>query len=310
MSLVSASTSSAEQSNSRLAESAKPILRAFVLLLAGALLWEGYKAMGQATGGTWPLTNVSLPVRTNSRSMPHVWDVIGALFRPARRGGEDLLLIILLRAALFTWRSAMLGFILGSAVGFGIGVLFTRSRLAERGLMPYVAASQTIPVIAIAPILVIWGGKLGLPNWVPVMVVSSYLAFFPVAINTLRGLRSPAPTAAELMRSYAASPTQELWKLRVPASLPYVFPALKVGASAAVIGAIVGELPAGMGQGLGRAILNFASSFSSAPEKLFASVVISALLGLVFVGLVSVFERLTVPSTSRHARKEPLGART
>ena len=187
----------------------------------------------------------------------------------------------------------------GSAVGFGLGVVFVRSSIAERGLMPYVVASQTVPVIAIAPILVIWGRQLGLPIWMPAAFLSAYLAFFPVAINTLRGLRSPAATASELMRSYAASPSQELWKLQVPAALPYLFPALKVAATASIIGAIVGELPAGLSSGLGRAILGFASSFSSAPEKLFASIVIAALLGVSFVGLVALAERILIPPTRR-----------
>ena len=272
----------------------------FLLIVAGFVaLWEGYKWMGQTTGGTWPLTDVDLPVRTNDRSMPHIWDIVGALFRPARRGGEDILLVILLRAALFTWRSAVIGFIVGGLIGFGLGVLFVRSNLAERGLMPYVVASQTVPVIAIAPILVVWGGRLDLPNWVPVAAISAYLAFFPVAINTLRGLRSPAATATELMRSYAASPSQVLWKLQVPAALPFLFPALKISATASVIGAIVGELPAGMAEGLGRALLSFASSFSSAPEKLFASVLIAALVGIVFVAAVAIAERILIPPSRR-----------
>lgn len=272
------------------------------ILIFLALLWEGYKWMGQSTGGVWPGTNVGLPVRTNERSMPHLWDIMASLFRPARRGGEDILLVILLRAALFTWRSSMIGFVVGGAIGFGLGVLFVRSASAERGLMPYVVASQTVPMIAIAPILVIWGGKLGLPRWLPVAAISAYLAFFPVAINTLRGLRSPQATAAELMRSYAASPRQVLWKLQVPAALPYLFPALKIAATASIIGAIVGELPAGLSQGLGRAILGFASSFTAAPEKLFASVIVATLLGVSFVGLVALAERLLLPPTRRIER--------
>lgn len=278
---------------------ARTILSFLGVVASLVLAWEGYKAMGQATGGVWPGTSVDLPIRTNERSMPHTWDIVGSLFAPARRGGEDVLLVILVRAALWTWRSALIGFVAGSLVGFGLGVLFVRSVLAERGLMPYVVASQAVPVLAIAPIVVVWSGRLAFPNWVPISIISAYLAFYPVAINTLRGLRSPEATSMELMRSYAASPNQMLWKLQIPASLPYLFPALKISASASVIGAIVGELPAGFPQGLGRAILSFASSFSSAPEKLFASVLVSALLGLGFVGLIAVIERLSVPAAIR-----------
>ncbi len=273
-----------------------------IIILASAVLWEGYKALGQAAGGVWPGTDLGLPIRTNDRAMPHLWDIWASLFAPARRGGEDILLVILLEAALYTWRSALIGFLIGSATGFAIAVTFVRSRLAERGLMPYVIASQTVPVLAIAPILVIWSGRLDLPSWVPVSVISAYLAFYPVAIAMLRGLRSPEPTASELMRSYAAGSKDLLTKLQIPAALPFVFPALRISATASIIGAIVGELPAGLSTGLGRAILGFASSFSSAPEKLFASVIVASLLGITFVGLVAVAERIVVP---RGARIDP-----
>lgn len=270
-----------------------------LIVLALAALWEAYKWMGQTTGGVWPGTNLGLPIRTNNRAMPHLWDIVAALFRPARRGGDEILLITLLRAAMFTFRSAFAGFLVGSAFGFGLAIWFIRSPLAERGLMPYVVASQTVPLIAIAPMVVIWGGQAGLPTWLAVAVISSYLSFFPVAINSLRGLRSPAATAAELMRSYAASPRQVLTKLQIPAALPFLFPALKIAATASVIGAIIGELPAGLNVGLGRALLSFASSFSSAPEKLFGAVALSALLGVAFVGLVVAAERKLIAPVRR-----------
>jgi len=277
---------------------ARRLLSFLGILAVLVAVWEGYKWMGTATGGVWPGTGIALPVRTNERSMPHTWDIVFALLRPARRGG-DMLLLVLLRAAFFTWRSALIGFLLGSAVGFGLGVLFVRSALAERGLMPHVVASQTVPILAIAPILVVWAGRMNVTRWLVVAVVSAYLAFFPVAINTLRGLRSPDATASELMRSYAAAPNQVLWKLQVPAALPYLFPALKIAATASVIGAIVGELPASMPDGLGRAILNFAAAFSAAPEKLFASILVASMVGIGFVGIVVLAERTLIPPSRR-----------
>lgn len=269
-----------------------------LILLSGVVLWEGYKALGQALLRTWP--SAPLPVRPDYRSMPHVWDIVGTLFVPARRGGEDVLLVILLDAALYTWRLALLGFVGGTVFGLAVAVLLVRSPLAERGLMPYVIGSQLVPVLAIAPVVVIWAGRSGLPTWAPVAFVSGYLAFYPVTIGAVRGLRSPAATATELMRSYAASSTTVLLQLQLPASLPYLFPALRVAATASVIGAIIGELPAGQSQGLGRAILGFASSFSAAPQRLFASVLVSALLGIVFVALIALLERLVVPAALRH----------
>ena len=227
-----------------------------VLVLAVAL-WEGYKAVGAATGDKIPLTDLDLPIRSDDKSMPHVWDIVGALFKPVQRGQTETLLCYLVRASLFTWREALVGFAIGSVIGFGLGVLFVHSPLLERGLMPYVVASQTVPLLAIAPMVVVWGGQLGWEAWMRVTVISAYLTFFPVTINTLRGLRSPNPTAVELLRSYAASNWHILWKLRVPAALPYIFTALKVSATASVIGAIVGELPSGIADGLGRSLLTF-----------------------------------------------------
>ncbi len=279
---------------------ARTVVSVLLLLLAGAALWEGYKAVGQALGGVWPGTDVGLPVRPDDRGMPHVWDIVGTLFVPARRGGEDVLAVVLAQAALNTWRTALVGFVGGTVVGFAVAVLLVRSRLAERALLPYVIGSQLVPVLAIAPVLVIWGGRAGLPTWAPVAFLSGYLAFYPVTIGALRGLRSPAATATELMRSYAAPPRTVLLQLQLPAALPYLFPALRIAATASLIGAIVGELPAGRSEGLGRTILGYASTFSAAPQRLFASVLAAALLGIVFVGLVALLERLVVPAPLRH----------
>jgi len=287
---------------------------AFLIVLVGlALLWEGYKAMGKATGGLIPFTNVKLPVRPDDSAMPHVADIFGALFKPVSRArNADLLIVLLAKNALVTWHRAAVGFLMGSLAGFGLGALFARSRLLERGLMPFVVASQTIPLIAIAPMIVIWGGSGAWPSWLvhaffldeagfSVAVISAYLTFFPVTINSLRGLRSPDPTAVDLMRSYAASEGQILWKLRLPASLPYLFTALKISATASVIGAIIGELPAGLGDGLGRSLLTFSYYYISGPEKLYATIIISAVLGIAFVALVALAERVV---TSRgHTRR-------
>ena len=146
-----------------------------------------------------------------------------------------------------------------------------------------------------------WGGRLDFPQWLSVSVIAAYLTFFPVAINTLHGLRSPDPTAVELMRSYAARPTEILWKLRVPAALPFIFTALKVSASASVIGAIIGELPAGFGDGLGRNLLNFSQAFAVQSPKLYGTVIVTSLVGIFFVGLVTFAEHRVVGATRRPA---------
>ncbi len=281
----------------------QPALRrvgAFVLvLLTLCALWEGYKALGAATGDKIPFTDLPLPIRSSDNSMPHIGTILGSLLAPSRRGATDSLLTVLLGNALFTWREAAVGFLIGSLVGFALGVVFVHSPLLERGMMPYVVASQTVPLLAIAPMVVIWGSRLGWPAWASVTVISAYLTFFPVTINTLRGLTSPEPTALELMRSYAASRWEVLWKLRVPAALPYIFTALKISATVSVIGAIVGELPSGIPDGLGRSLLTFSQYFSTGPEKLFAAVLIAALLGIAFFGLVALAERVIIPPNRR-----------
>ncbi|MBI3361046.1 MAG: ABC transporter permease subunit, partial [Chloroflexi bacterium] len=249
----------------------RQIIAFAIIAVALVAFWEGYKALGAATGGMIPLTAARLPVRPDDKSMPHVFDILAALFKPVQRGSENILLSFLLRSALFTWREALVGFAIGSLVGFALGVVFVHSGLLERGLMPFVVASQTVPLLAVAPMVVIWGSRLQWPAWLAVTIISAYLTFFPVTINTLRGLRSPDPTALELMRSYAASDWQVLWKLRVPAALPYIFTALKISATASVIGAIIGELPSGIADGLGRSLLTFSYYYVSGPEKLYAA---------------------------------------
>ena len=277
----------------------RPILGFFVILLLLVGLWEGYKLLSDATGGNIPFTETSLPVRADDRSMPHVTQIIGSLFEPNRRGAEESLGAFLLAASWVTFKEALVGFAAGGIIGFGLGLLFVRSSLAERGLMPWVVASQTVPLLAIAPMVVLWAGKASMPLWVAVAAIAAFLSFFPVTINTVRGLRSPSPTATELFRSYASTPAQEFVKLRVPAALPYLFTGLRVAAGASVVGTIVGELPSGLPDGLGRQLLTFAYYYLSGPEKLYAAVLFSALLGIVFVSLVALAERLVIPRSRR-----------
>ena len=287
-------------------------IRYFILIvLLLALLWEAYKLLGAPGGaylrGTVPaqsdggkpvgvlcgsvgLCEVELPVRADDRAMPHVWDIFQTIFEPPRRGSDTILLTILLRASLFTLREAAFGFLFGGCLGFVLGVVFAHSGLLERGLLPYVVASQTVPLLAIAPMVVIWLGG----SWFSVAVIAAYLTFFPVTINTLQGLRSPEPAAIELMHSYAATKWDILWKLRVPAALPFIFTALKVAATASVVGAIIGELPSGIADGLGRVILNFNQYYTTGPEKLWAAILFASLTGMTFFLVIAALERMLV----------------
>jgi NitT/TauT family transport system permease protein len=263
------------------------------VLVGLCVLWEAFKWVGETTElklGTFAV---------NDRTFPHIHDIVGQLFEPSRRNGP-LLIEVLWDAALFTAKEAAVGFLLGAAIGFGIGVVLAHSRLLQRGFLPYIVASQTIPILAIAPMVVVWLGGRGFPDWFSVSVISAYLTFFPVAINTLRGLTSADPRALELMRAYAASPLQILWKLKLPTSLPYLFAAFKIAATASVVGAIIGELPASIQDGLGGAILNFNQYYASSPPSLWATNLIAALLGITFFLIVVVLERIVVRRAPEH----------
>jgi NitT/TauT family transport system permease protein len=256
-------------------------------------LWEAFKWFGETTAfrlGTFEV---------NDRTLPHVHDIVGQLFEPSRRNGP-LLIEVLWDSMLFTAKEAAVGFLLGASIGFAIGIVLVHSNLLQRGLLPYIVASQTIPILAIAPMVVVWLGGRGLPDWFSVSVIAAYLTFFPVTINMLRGLQSVDPRALELMRSYAGGRWSVLWKLRVPASLPYLFAALKVSATASVVGAIIGELPASIQDGLGGAILNFNQYYATSPPSLWATNLIAAFLGITFFLIVVAAERLVVRRAPEH----------
>ncbi len=227
----------------------------------------------------------------NDVNLPHLQQITKALLQPARRNGPLLLLRILIEAAGHTWSEALFGFIFGASLGFVLGTVFAHFGALERGLLPYVVASQTVPILAIAPMVVIWLGAGPLS----VAVIAAYLTFFPVTINTLRGLRSPHPNAFELMNSWAASRWQVMWKLRFRAALPYLFTALKISATASVVGAIIGELPSSIRSGLGRAILDFSSDYSAvSTPKLWGAILVAATVGMLSFLLVSLAEWLVL----------------
>lgn len=265
------------------------------LLLVG--LWEGYRVVALALDNTWPGTQADLPIQVkgsgNAQQMPHIWTIFAAFFEPYRSGGETLGSYLLVSIGL-TARAAGVGLLLGSALGIVLAMLFQRSRLAERAFMPYVVASQTVPFIAFAPILVVAMNNIdGAPTWAAVALLSMYLAFFPMTINTLRGLRAAGGSAEELMRSYAVGWWAVLWKLRFPTALPYLFIGLKIAAPAAVVGAIVGEISSPGAEGLGAAIFGF-GRISNNAVQLFASTAAGAALGIASYLLVVAAEKITL----------------
>jgi NitT/TauT family transport system permease protein len=267
-----------------------------LLLVVG--IWEGYKWVGQQTGDYWPGTSIDLPASTDDLTMPHAMDIADELFEEVRDGRARLpLYLFLLKKGWFTLQEAAIGFTLGLTVGLGLAILMLRWRVAERGLLPWINVSQTIPLIALAPIVVTWGRQQDLPDMLSISLIAAYLTFFPVAVSALRGLQSPDSDHVELMRSYAAPWWTVLVKLRLPAARVYLFPALKIAATLSVVGSIVGEISIGTKTGLGRAILEYAQRYAVSPERLYASVIGAAVLGLLVFGLVSLAEWIVVRRT-------------
>jgi NitT/TauT family transport system permease protein len=262
---------------------ARGVLSLLVVIAALTIAWEVVKLLGGDPSEAW--TPPFQWTVASDLNMPHVWDIAASFVEPAQRNGPPLGLV-LFNAGIFTFREAFGGFVFGALLGLALAIVFVHSPLLERALVPYVVASQTVPIIAIAPVVVIWlrGG------WLAVAVISAYLTFFPVTIAGLRGLRSPDPRALELMRSYASSSRDVLFKVRLPAAAPYLFAAFKVAATASVVGAIIGELPSGIRDGLGGAILNFNQYYVSGPPKLWAAIIVAAAVGIGFFALVRVAE--------------------
>ena len=259
-----------------------------IVIFALCALWQGYKWLWETTGWTWPFL-------VDDTTMPNIWDIFAAFGEPVTTGGPALI-HPLLDAAWFTAKEAVAGFVLGAVIGFGIAVVLVHSRLLERGFLPYIVASQTVPILAIAPMVVVGLGSKGIAGWKAVAILAAYLTFFPVAINTLRGLHSVDPRAVELMDSYAAKRWRVLWQLRVPSSVPYIFTALKISATASVIGAIIGETPASIQNGLGGAIVNFNQYYSLEPTVLWATNLVCAALGILFYLAVAGTEKLVLRS--------------
>ena len=276
---------------------------ALALLLVAAV-WELYKVVGPQDGGTvfgWTI----LP-RANDTAMPHVWDMFSRYAQPENRGSDTPILIVVLQGAWFTFRIALAGLALGTAVGLGLAVLMARYKVVERGLLPYLVLSQTVPLIALAPLVVSWGGRLHLgafewPRWLSAAVLGAFLAFFPVAVGTLKGLTSTPPASLELMDSYAASWRQTLFKLRFPAALPYMVPALKLAATASVVGVVVAEISTGLAGGIGRLIIEYAREATSDPAKVFTAVFGAAALGLVMFAIVTIVDLVGMRNRPREA---------
>ena len=196
-----------------------------------------------------------------------------------------------------TGETTLVGFVLGTLMGLVLSIAIVHSRTLDRALLPWIVASQTVPVLAIAPIVLVILGSLGMEGLAPKAVIAMYLSFFPVTVAMVQGLRSPQVIETEMLHTYAASRWQALWMLRLPAALPFLFPALRVGIAASLVGAMVAELPTGATAGLGARLLT--GSYYGNTLSIWSALVMSALLGLVLTTLVAATEHLAL----RHRRQ-------
>ncbi len=264
----------------------------FLWALAGialiAIMWELTKLLGSV---------IELPFNSSDQAMPHIWTMFTAFTLPEVRGSDTTVFQAVLSAASYSLMLALGGFVIGVSVGLLLAIIMQRFLFFERGLLPFVIASQTVPLIALAPLIVGIGNQIsfGPVQWsttYSVMFIAAYLAFFPLSIGALRGLQAPSPTSLELMRSYAANNNKVLWKLRFPASVPYLVPALKVSAAAAVVGTVVAEISTGVRGGIGRLMVEYARETSSQPAKVYVAVFGAIVLGLVVAAAITAVDVL------------------
>jgi NitT/TauT family transport system permease protein len=189
-----------------------------------------------------------------------------------------------------TLSSTLLGFVLGSLLGIALAIAIVHVKLLNKSLMPWIIASQTIPILAIAPMIIVVLGSIGITGLLPKSIISMYLCFFPVTIGMVKGLTSPDAMQLDLMRTYNASVSQVLWKLRFPAAMPFLFASLKVAIAIALTGAIVGELPTGAQAGIGARML--AGSYYGQTIQIWAALVAASAAAATLVYGVGVFERV------------------
>ena len=269
---------------------------ALALVVLVVLVWELVKILVPADGVS--LGGVRVVPRTDDGSLPHVWDVIAVLSEPevaiagSRTTGQTIA-----AAMWFSLQLALMALLLGSVLGLVAGALLYYVPLLRRALLPFIVLAPTVPVLAIAPLVAAWSGKIvvlgyGWQRWMSVVLISTYLVYFPVAVGTLRGLLSPTRAALELMHCFAAHRWQTLLRVNMPSAVPFLVPALKLGAASSVVGVIVSEIATGTDGGIGRLILDYIPRSASDGSRLFAAVIAAALLGLVVTGLVSLIDVL------------------
>jgi NitT/TauT family transport system permease protein len=191
-----------------------------------------------------------------------------------------------------TLSATLLGFGFGTGFGILLAVGIVYNRTMDMSVMPWVIASQTIPILAIAPMIIVVLNAVGISGLLPKAMISMYLSFFPVVVGMVKGLRSPDPMQLDQMRTWNASAAQTFWRLRLPCSMPFLFTSLKIAMAASLVGAIVGELPTGAVAGLGARLL--AGSYYGQTIQIWSALIMAAALAAVLVSLIGVLQRMVL----------------
>jgi len=247
-----------------------------------------------ARAGVEPATGMALVVETWNQERPvlpapHqvVSELVKSTFGMAPTSKRSLVY-----HGWITLSATLLGFAMGTAMGILLAVGIIHNRAMDMSVMPWAIASQTIPILAIAPMIIVVLNSVGLQGLVPKAIISAYLSFFPVVVGMVKGLRSPDQMQLDLLQTYFASRSEVFWKLRLPSSMPYLFTSLKVGMAASLVGAIVGELPTGAVAGLGARLLS--GSYYGQTVQIWAALFAAALVAAGMVMLIGMVERGTL----------------
>ncbi len=269
-----------------------------VLWYAAAVGMNAKWAKDQANRAGVELTVSELVADTWSQERPRLpaphqvaqelWKSTGAMALKGRALSKRSLIF----HGWITLSATMLGFVIGTGAGILLAVGIVHNRAMDMSVMPWAIASQTIPILAIAPMIIVVLNSIGVQGLLPKAFISAYLSFFPVVVGMVKGLRSPDGMQLDLLRTYSASGGQTFWKLRLPSSMPYLFTSLKIGMAASLVGAIVGELPTGAIRGLGARMLT--GSYYGQTIQIWSALFAAAILAALLVGIIGLIERHTL----------------
>ncbi len=274
------------------------VLAIFVLWYAGSVALNAKWANDKATRSGVELSIAALVADTWSQEKPRlptphqvateIWKTTGEMAAHGRAFSKRSLLF----HGWVTLSATVLGFVLGTGLGILLAVGIVHNRAMDMSVMPWVIASQTVPILAIAPMVIVVLNAVGITGLIPKAVISMYLSFFPVVVGMVKGLRSPDRMQLDQMRTWYASRSETFWKLRLPSSMPYLFASLKIAMAAALVGAIVAELPINQNGGLGARML--VGSYYGQTIQIWSALISAAVLAAVLVALIGLVQRVTL----------------